>query len=98
MTVHVLKCDPEYFEAVESGKKPFEVRRDDREPPFETGDIVALVHGPGIRYGERLVKRIGYVARGGRIPEGFCVFALVPAKVDDGIRVEMATGETVVSK
>lgn len=35
-----LKIRPEYFEAVKSGKKTFEVRRNDRG--FKVGDIVVL--------------------------------------------------------
>lgn len=38
--VHELKTYPEYFEAVQSGKKPFEVRKNDR--PFAVGDYLAL--------------------------------------------------------
>lgn len=98
MTVHILKTDPEYFEAVEAGKKPFEVRKDDREPRFETDDIVVLVHGSGLRYGQMLIKRIGYVLRGEHTPEGFCVFALKPMHPGDDVRAEMAMGETAVSK
>ena len=38
--VHALKIYPEYYEAVKSGKKPFEVRKNDRD--FKVGDILAL--------------------------------------------------------
>ena len=37
---HVLKCWPEYFEAVASGAKTFEVRKHDR--PFAVGDHIRL--------------------------------------------------------
>ena len=37
---HELKCWPEYFQAVQSGEKTFEVRRFDR--PFAVGDILLL--------------------------------------------------------
>lgn len=39
-TVHTLKCWPAYFDAVGSGDKPFEVRRDDRG--FQKGDVLVL--------------------------------------------------------
>lgn len=38
--IHELKTLPEYFEAVISGKKQFEVRKFDR--PFHEGDLLAL--------------------------------------------------------
>lgn len=40
MQTHDLKCWPNYYEAVERGEKPFEVRRDDRG--FQKGDILRL--------------------------------------------------------
>lgn len=39
---HSLKCWPSYFEDVRSGRKPFEVRKDDREPMFREGDWLVL--------------------------------------------------------
>lgn len=38
--IHELKTAPEYFEAVISGEKSFEVRKNDR--PFQKGDLLAL--------------------------------------------------------
>lgn len=38
--VHALKEHPEHFENVISGKKLFEIRKNDRD--FKTGDLLAL--------------------------------------------------------
>lgn len=38
--IHELKILPEYFEAVISGEKSFEIRKNDR--PFHKGDLIAL--------------------------------------------------------
>lgn len=38
--IHELKILPEYFNAVISGKKTFEIRKNDR--PFHKGDLLAL--------------------------------------------------------
>lgn len=38
--IHELKCYPEYFEALVSGKKSFEIRKNDRG--FQVGDYIAL--------------------------------------------------------
>lgn len=40
MSEHILKCWPQYFDAVKSGGKNFEVRRDDRG--FQKGDVLVL--------------------------------------------------------
>lgn len=41
MTEHVLKTDRAYFQAMLEGRKPFDVRANDRG--FQTGDTVVLV-------------------------------------------------------
>lgn len=38
--IHELKCAKEYFEAVVSGKKSFEVRKNDRQ--YAVGDFLAM--------------------------------------------------------
>jgi hypothetical protein len=66
MTVlHQLKSWPEFFEPVFEGRKPFELRRNDRD--FQTGDhIVLREYEPREdRYtGREITKRVTYVLRG----------------------------------
>lgn len=38
--IHNLKCWPEYFAAIASGQKKFEVRKNDRD--YQVGDLLAL--------------------------------------------------------
>lgn len=40
MKRHVLKCWPEFFDAIADGRKTFELRRDDRE--YAVGDVLEL--------------------------------------------------------
>lgn len=75
--VHDLKTWPQYFEAVESGVKTFELRKDDR--PFAEGDILLLreFDPEGEKYTGRYVYTlVTYLARGGAIPRGYCVMAI----------------------
>lgn len=48
---HELKIYPTYFEAVISGKKTFEVRKNDRK--YRVGDILILKEWDNIKYSGR---------------------------------------------
>lgn len=99
---HHLKSWPENFRAVLSGRKRFEVRRDDREPRFAPGDVVFLheyepassdIEGKisGLGYtGRRALYFIGYVERSPALPDGWCGFELVSS--EDLNRVGLALG------
>lgn len=83
MTIRWLKVWPQYFDALVSGEKTFEFRRDDREPPYAVGDALVLreynPEGGDFCYtGRRIQRYVTYVARGGVIPEGYCVMSVVP--------------------
>lgn len=75
--IHRLKCWPEPFEAVRTGRKTFEVRRDDRPGGFREGDFLRLDEwspatldlGIAGRYtGRTLLARVRHVVKGGRPP------------------------------
>jgi ASC-1-like (ASCH) protein len=73
---HYLKCETEYFQAVECGKKKFELRKNDRQ--FQPGDMVYLqevVNGEPT--GRELPPvEIKHVLLGGRfgLDPGYCIF------------------------
>ena len=76
-SLHKLKTWPEYFREVVSGRKPWEFRKDDRG--YQEGDIVQLEEwDPKTEEytGTWIYCRIAYIARGGVIPEGYCIFTL----------------------
>lgn len=74
--IHVLKIQPKYFEDVESGKKKFEIRKDDRE--YSIGNTVQLCEcSNGLLTGNMITVKISYVLR--NCPEyglkdGYCIF------------------------
>lgn len=52
MKTHRLKCWPEFFEAILTGKKRFEARKNDRD--FRVGDRLLLMEwDPRSRYTDR---------------------------------------------
>lgn len=51
---HELKIYPKYFEDVISGKKKFEIRKNDRK--YRVGDILKLKEWDNIKYSGREVR------------------------------------------
>lgn len=61
---HKLKILPEYYNAVLSGSKMFEIRENDRN--FNIGDILNLMEFDGEKYTERELKvKVTYILYGG---------------------------------
>lgn len=88
MTIHKLKCHSEFFDAVVSGSKSFEIRKNDRG--YEVGDDLHLVRtdkaGKPTHPGQDVVKRVHYLLEGGQfgILHGFVVLGLErPRSLDD---------------
>lgn len=87
--IHILKTWPQYFDAVKSGEKTFEGRRNDRG--FQNGDTVVPqrtsedacwkveLDGTG-KPKHELRFTIGFVLTGIEfgIQDGYCVFSLLP--------------------
>lgn len=60
--IHDLKCWPEYFQAVKSGIKPFELRKDDRG--YAVGDVLHLREfdpDTALYTGDEIDKTVTYV-------------------------------------
>lgn len=73
---HKLKILPEYFEAVKSGSKSFEVRKDDRG--FQAGDTLFLQEYENGEYtGAGLKVMVTYVLRDTEYcKEGYCIMGI----------------------
>lgn len=72
---HYLKTETEYYQAVEKGKKNFEIRKNDRN--FQVYDIIYLEEVVcGIPTGRKLAgKEIKYILHGGQfgLDEDYCI-------------------------
>ncbi len=88
---HVLKCWPDSFRAIASGRKRFEVRRDDRGG-FAVGDLLHLDEwDPAMgRYtGDVVLCRVDYVLDRHALPladavgEGYAVLSITAVRVVD---------------
>ena len=83
--LHALKTHPEYFEALKSGEKAFELRKDDR--PFEVGDtFLAQEYDPEKEQysGEEVQFKISYILRDAQkfgLKTGYCILGLIEKKV-----------------
>lgn len=75
---HSLKIWPQFFSEVASGRKLFELRRNDRD--FQKGDRVTLREWEpesGIFTGWRIEAKISYILKEhDGIAPGFCIFGL----------------------
>lgn len=56
MRVHKLKIQPQYFREVESGRKTFEIRKDDRD--YKTGDTLELAEFDKGQFTGRLLTMV----------------------------------------
>ena len=79
---HTLKTWPEYFAEVEADRKPFELRRDDRN--WVVGDDVVLAEWDpalGLYTGRTATRKITYILRGcdckvGGLEVGYCILGI----------------------
>lgn len=76
IVIHELKILPEFFEAVTSRRKQFEIRKNDRS--FQVGDLVILQEWDHGKYtGNSYHVFITYITDFGQ-PEGQVVFGFQP--------------------
>lgn len=81
-TIHQLKTEPKHFADQKSGRKTFEVRKDDRG--FSVGDVIELseYHEQIGFTGRKFKVRVGYILRDTQFPAGimpgYCILATSP--------------------
>lgn len=73
--IHDLKILPEWFNAVVSGVKTFEIRKDDRN--YNPRDVLLLREWDGKKYTGRICKAdVTMVLRGKYCREGYCTMSI----------------------
>lgn len=91
--IHELKTWPEPYEAIAEGRKPFEVRWDDRD--FQVGDYLLLqefIPGHDPEYtGREIMRQVTFVLAGGQfdLPIGVVVMGLVDHGRVDALEREL---------
>lgn len=100
MKVHNVKLWSEYFDAVLSGAKPFEVRKNDRD--YRTGDLLVLWDWDRKKRratGSRFVAKVGYLLPGSfGLKKGYCVFGLVKPTFDELKRAACSAVEPIAKE
>lgn len=82
---HHLKIQSEYFEAVRSGAKRFEVRRDNRVPCYAVGDTLILEEFADCAYtGRGVTVLVDYIYRGELCRDGYCIMSILLLR-EDGV-------------
>lgn len=75
--VHELKILPKWFDDVSSGKKKFEIRKNDRD--YKVGDVLKLKEWNGEYTGEEILREIEYIYQGDGdygLSEQYCVLGI----------------------
>ena len=73
--IHELKIAPIYFEAVISGKKAFEVRKDDRK--YQENDVLILKEYDNNAYtGREYAVIVTYILRGEYCKDNYCIMSI----------------------
>lgn len=79
--IHELKIYPDFFNEVISGKKTFEIRKNDR--PFKEGDLLALNEWDWNSYtGRSCLVYVDFIMNSPKyVKEGMVVMAIKPCTV-----------------
>jgi Domain of unknown function (DUF3850) len=80
MTIHQVKCWPEYFGPIKNGTKTFDLRKDDRPGGYQPGDVLQFEeYMPGLNRhtGQVTQKRVVCVLKNfeGMLP-GYIILGL----------------------
>ena len=78
--IHAVKIIPTYFDDVQSGRKTFEIRENDRD--YRVGDFLALNEWDGDHYtGRSVLVYIDYLLANEYCKEGYVTMGIKPCSV-----------------
>ena len=76
--IHEIKIYPQYYKAIMSGEKTFELRKNDRN--YQVGDILNLKEWDGENYtGHSTMRRVSYIYKGTDkygLSKGYCILSI----------------------
>jgi Domain of unknown function (DUF3850) len=97
MTEHELKIWPRFYEEVESGRKTYELRKDDRD--FQCDDTLVLKeYDPDTKKysGRQVVRRVTSIMRTfAGLEHGFCLMSIAP--LEDPLRTELVAAKVRIA-
>ena len=94
--IHELKIAPMYFEAVISGKKTFEVRKDDID--YQENDVLILKEYDNNAYtGREFAVIVTYIMRGEYCKDGYCIMSIKHDNYHNTLAILKGLGYETVS-
>lgn len=83
--IHEIKCLPEYFEEVATGRKGFEIRKNDRD--YQVGDLLAMNEHDGQKYtGRAMLLMVDYMMDPNDVMtcgQGYVVMGVYPIMIPE---------------
>lgn len=76
---HEIKILSQFYNEVESQRKTFEIRKDDRD--YQIGDSIILREFDGYYTGRKCKRKITYILRDAKecgLKEGYCILGIQP--------------------
>lgn len=95
--VHELKIEPEHYAGIKMQRKPFEVRKNDRD--YQIGDILGLnEYADGKHTGRAVLREIIYILDDPNYcKDGFVILGVAPIRIIPGFEEEFIRKEVGVS-
>ena len=75
---HRMKIEQQGFDLIKSGKKKFKICKDDRDPRYREGDILALqvINDAGEYTKDEIFVKVDYIYRGNLCKDGYCILGI----------------------
>ena len=82
--IHQIRLSPKYFDDVESGRKSFELQKNDRG--YKVGDVLEMLEfKDGSHTGRAMGAEVTYFLDGfAGLEDGYCILGIAPLETGSG--------------